>query len=145
MIQTYQSIFQSKGEYRFSLMAAVIGFLVKLFSNYPMTAQFGTIGSSLSTILALLVVYILMLIHGREYLLGTRFVGKMMLCLFSMSLVIFPLRFILPTDTSRLWTLLFSILVSLLGMIVFFAMLLVSKALSEEELKRVPILNKLRK
>ncbi|MCB5953588.1 putative polysaccharide biosynthesis protein [Enterococcus sp. CWB-B31] len=55
IIQAYQSILQSKNNFKISFLAASAGILVKLLLTSIMTQRFGTVGSSLSTIFALLV------------------------------------------------------------------------------------------
>ncbi|OTN75110.1 hypothetical protein A5886_000154 [Enterococcus sp. 8G7_MSG3316] len=52
-IQAYQSIQQSRNTYRFGLIAAAAGFVVKAVSMWPLTIYFGTVGASLSTLLGL--------------------------------------------------------------------------------------------
>lgn len=53
LIQAYQSIAQSKNVFRSSLRAAGIGLLIKFVSTSIFTQNFGTVGSSISTLLGL--------------------------------------------------------------------------------------------
>jgi len=142
MIQTYQSIFQSKGRYKLTLMAAGIGFLFKFFSNYPLTARLGAIGSSLATVLSLAIILLILWIVGKDYRLEMGFVGKIGLSLVGMGIVLILFRIFLPVFDSRMLTLLSSIFISLIGAGVFMVLLLKVKAFSKEELRNVPFLNK---
>lgn len=142
MAQTYQSIFQSRGSYRFSLFAASIGLLVKMIVTYPLTYMLGTIGASFSTILALVVVYTMMLLHGREYKLGLGFVVKNIISSGGMMFVLLVFQTLIPHTQRRLMTLGLSILGVIIGASVFLLLNFFLKTFSRKEISELPIVNK---
>ncbi|MDR2832618.1 MAG: polysaccharide biosynthesis protein [Streptococcaceae bacterium] len=144
LIQTYQGIDQSQGRHKLSLIAAVVGFSIKLLTNYRLTAHFGTIGASISTVLSLAVVLVIFVVFGKEFKLDVKFTLKVVLGLLAMTSVLVLFRQFLPPITHRPVTLLISILISVIGAGVFFFVLLKTNAFTDEELEEVPILNKFR-
>lgn len=92
MVQSYQSIAQSQNAYRSSLQAAGAGLLLKIVITGGLTKQFGTVGSSLSTILGLTVaLFILHLACDREtraYGKQRHFMRNLFICLAGMVIVL---------------------------------------------------------
>lgn len=65
MIQAYQSIAQSKNQFRFAFFAAAMGLAVKAVTTSGFTYFWSTTGASLSTILGLLTTLLLLMHHER--------------------------------------------------------------------------------
>lgn len=67
VIQAYQSILQSRNQFKIAFLAAALGLLGKVVLTNPMTQNFGTAGASLSTILSLCItLFCLILTTGAE-------------------------------------------------------------------------------
>lgn len=138
LIQAYQSIFQSKNQFRYPIFAAAVGILLKVLLTYTLTVHFKEFGGSLSTVISLCVTLLLLYFHGKMYKVRFSFLGKIGGSLIGMSLVLFIYHWLVPVNSSRLMTLLLAILGVVLGVIAFVSSLLLFKVYSKGEWLAIP-------
>lgn len=110
VIGTYNSVLQSLGFYRTSVIALIIGLLLKMSINFYLVSIVGTVGASIATILSLLIVLIAMWIMSpneiRQLLIDPNFMIKLTLICVIMGIVVYLLdnQLINWTNGSRLWS-----------------------------------------
>ncbi|WP_409021582.1 oligosaccharide flippase family protein [Dellaglioa sp. P0083] len=95
VIGTYNSVLQSLGLYRTSVIALIIGLLLKMSINFYLVSILGTVGASIATILSLLLVLIAMWIMSpseiRQLLIDPKFMMKLTLICVIMGIVVYLL------------------------------------------------------
>ncbi|MCA5013842.1 MULTISPECIES: oligosaccharide flippase family protein [unclassified Enterococcus] len=92
VIQAYQSIFQSKNQFKTALLAALAGLLVKAFSSHPLIYLWGTAGASLSTIVGLMTTLLLLVLFSEkeinQFAGEGRFLKKLLISLGGMTIIL---------------------------------------------------------
>lgn len=123
MIQSYQAIEQSKNHFRSSFYAVIGAIVLKIILSYPLTFFFSIIGASLSTILALgYALGYFMLKMSRivnEFWKEDKFVLKLGVCLLVMTVGLVGYLQLLPTELSRMASLVGCIFGVIIGATLF--------------------------
>lgn len=92
VIQAYQSIFQSRNQFKTSIWAAIAGLLMKLISTSVFTQTWGTLGASMSTIAGLVTTLGLLILFSKkeinQFALENHFFKKLVSSLAIMGIVL---------------------------------------------------------
>lgn len=150
MVNAGQAILQAMDRYRESFIALVASILFKALLNYPAVTQWGTLGSSLVTVLALSLslVFLTFYLPGpiKDFFLADRFFGKSLLAFLvlflSVGLNLFILGLVLP-GPSRLTSFLMVVLSVLVGVLAFLLVVWRLKILSLREWASLPYSDKI--
>lgn len=98
MIQTYQTIYQSQNRVHYQFVAAIFGVLLKSILTPCLTYYFGTMGSSVSTLLGLLgcllVLHHYLIRKGFDVAVGKLFLIKLLISLGLMAIGVYGFRVI---------------------------------------------------
>lgn len=128
VLMTYNVILQSKDNYLRTMIAILIGFLIKVMVNQLFVAHFGIIGASLATLLSLMVMVLLMnLLSRRELakLISFKQLGKLAVVLVTMFIAVratvFGINLADLADNPRIAALLVVCIAIPIGVIIFFA------------------------
>ncbi|AQP53960.1 hypothetical protein CBF34_04960 [Vagococcus penaei] len=144
MIQSYQTIYQSQNKIRCQFISAMIGLGVKIIATPILTFHFGTIGSSISTLLGLGVCLGLFQLNFRRDSKKDSFrghsLGKLLVSLLVMFCVLIGYRLLINQviGTSRSLALLATFGGVLIGFISYLMCLLRFKVFTQEEWLLLP-------
>lgn len=92
IIQAYQSVFQSRNQFKVALIGASIGLLVKLGLTSFLTQAFGTLGASSATIIGLLATLSVLVVFSKQeinaFAYEKNFLKKLLVSLTMMAIVL---------------------------------------------------------
>jgi len=153
MIQTYQTIYQSQNRVHYQFVAAVFGLLLKSLLTPALTYYFGTMGSSLSTLLGLLgcllVLHHYLIRQGYRLSVGVNFSIKLLVSLVMMSLVVFVYRYVCISSgilvAHRGTTFAMTLIGVLIGVIIYVISIVKFKLFSYDEWNMLPFGQKIYK
>ena len=145
-IQSYQNIAQSKNHFRRSLKAAGWGLLAKLVTTSILTMSFQTRGTSLSTLLGLLVILFYFIYHEEkavnQFWIERQFIFKLVGCLLGMvigmALIFAVVGFFVGPITHRSGTLCMSLFGVAIGAGVFVSLAVRCRLLTVREWLMLP-------
>ncbi|KYD00918.1 hypothetical protein B4102_3453 [Heyndrickxia sporothermodurans] len=143
MILTMSGILQGIGLIKDSAIYVLIGVAVKYFGNYLFIPKYGTIGASLSTVIALIVILVLCIYKLKKMgiqLLAYSFYAKVIVSALFMAFILhlWTALFFYFNLTSRLWSTINALGGVMVGGIVYLFMVKVLKLLNEKELGSIP-------
>lgn len=146
MIQGYQTIYQSQNHVRFQFIAAVIGLVIKGITTPLLTYYFGTVGSSISTLLGLsgclLVLQYVLLKREPTIRVGVRFMIKLIGSLGVMIVVLVIYRIGLEQigwlQHGRLLSFVYTCIGVLLGLMVYLICLIQMRLFTKKEWLMIP-------
>lgn len=151
MIQTYQTVYQSKNIVKAPIYAAALGLVSKVILTPFMTYYLGTLGASISTILSLAIcLVVLRVLFNKEYPKVVKkdyFLIKIFCCLLMMGLVVGSYTYLLISigflDHSRILVFLYAIIGVGLGATTYLVSVIRLKVLNKEEWVMLPFGEKL--
>ncbi|WP_390410303.1 polysaccharide biosynthesis protein [Lacticaseibacillus jixiensis] len=142
MINAYNAILQSRGQFSGTTRTLAIGFVVKLGSNQWLVTRFNTLGASISTVLALAVITVL-LAHQvpseiRRAADAGHFYGKLALCLAAMMAAVALVAWVI-SGQSRLIAVITALIGVVVGVLVFIAGADLTALFSAKEVLNLPL------
>jgi O-antigen/teichoic acid export membrane protein len=147
LIITSSSILQGLGHVKWTALFILIAFLFKWLLNWLLIPRVGIVGGSIGTVFSLLFLTFATLLKLKMSFRSKKLVHinwkAFILSNIGMIAFIFCIKMMLPTDLfSRIELLLFVLIVSIIGALIYLLILLRYQAFSEQELNLLPFVSR---
>ncbi|GGI43298.1 stage V sporulation protein B [Mammaliicoccus stepanovicii] len=140
----YTALLQVKAKRKILFLALVVGLALKLLCNYIFVIKFGILGASISTVFSLSIytlVLHLAVIKQYDFRNMGKFIFKIVITLAVMSLFV-QLVLLIPAN-SRVTSLIVLVFAGIIGVIVVVTGIIKLKILKNEEMKHLPLMDKI--